>query len=293
MPTLIGFGAILLWAALALLTSLTTRLPLFEWLALTFGLATLLSLPMLLRRGALASLRAVPVGGWVLGIVGLFGYHAFYMLALKNAPTAQAGLIAYLWPLLIVLLSMLGQPLGRWTLPVIGGGLGLVGAALLVFDPAEGGFRAEYAAGYGFALVCALLWSGYSVLNRRYSAVPTVAVVVYCGAAALGGLGLSLAFEDWVTPRGLEWVGLIGLALGPMGLAFFVWDFGTKHGNVTLLGALSYFAPLLSTVLLVLAGRAQPTWALGLATLLIVGGAGLAALGLRRRAVTDAEAGVP
>ena len=55
MPTLIGFGAILLWAALALLTSLTTRLPLFEWLALTFGLATLLSLPMLLRRGALAS----------------------------------------------------------------------------------------------------------------------------------------------------------------------------------------------------------------------------------------------
>ncbi|MEC7139858.1 MAG: EamA family transporter, partial [Pseudomonadota bacterium] len=217
--------------------------------------------------------------------------HAFYMLALKNAPTAQAGLIAYLWPLLIVLLSMLGQPLGRWTLPVIGGGLGLVGAGLLVFDPAEGGFRAEYAAGYGFALVCALLWSGYSVLNRRYSGVPTVAVVVYCGVAALGGLGLSLAFEDWLMPRGLEWVGLIGLALGPMGLAFFVWDFGTKHGNVTLLGALSYFAPLLSTVLLVLAGRAQPTWALGLATLLIVGGAGLAALGLRRGAVTDAEAG--
>ena len=35
-------------------------------------------------------------------------------------------------------------------------------------------------------------------------------------------------------------------------------------------------------MLLVLAGRAQPTWALGLATLLIVGGAGLAALGLRR-----------
>ena len=76
MPTLIGFGAILLWAALALLTSLTTRLPLFEWLALTFGLATLLSLPMLLRRGALAPARGAR-GGWVLGIVGLFGYHAF------------------------------------------------------------------------------------------------------------------------------------------------------------------------------------------------------------------------
>ena len=74
-----------------------------------------------------------------------------------------------------------------------------------------------------------------------------------------------------------------GLALGPMGRAFFVWDFGTKHGNVTLLGALRYCAPLLSTVLLVLTGRATPSWALLAATVLIVGGAGLAALGLRGR----------
>ena len=283
MPTLLGFGAILLWAALALLTSLTTRLPLFEWLALTFGLATLFSLPMLLRPGTLASLRAVPVAGWALGIGGLFGYHALYMLALKNAPTAQAGLIAYLWPLLIVLFSIVGFPLSRWMLPLLGGVLGLVGAGLLVFDPGEGGFRGEYALGYGFALACALMWSSYSVLNRRFSAVPTAAVVVYCAAAAVGGLILSRLFEPWVTPTALEWVGLVGLALGPMGLAFFVWDFGTKHGNVTLLGALSYFAPLLSTVLLVLTGRAAPSWALAAATVLIVGGAGLAALGLRQR----------
>ena len=283
MPTLLGFGAILLWSALALLTSLTTRLPLFEWLALTFGLATLFSLPMLLRQGALASLRAVPASGWALGIVGVFGYHALYMLALKNAPTAQAGLIAYLWPLLIVLFSMVGQPAGRWLLPLAGGALGLIGAGLLVMDPREGGFRWEYALGYGFALACALTWSSYSVLNRRFSQVPTVAVVVYCAVAALGALALSLLFEPWVTPTSLEWLGLVGLALGPMGLAFFVWDFGTKHGNVTLLGALSYFAPLLSTVLLVLTGRATPSWALLAATVLIVGGAGLAALGLRGR----------
>lgn len=281
MPTLLGFGAILLWAALALLTSLTTRIPLFEWLALTFGLASVFSLPMLWRKGALASLRAVPTGAWALGIIGLFGYHALYMLALKNAPTAQAGLIAYLWPLLIVLFSMVGQAWRRWVLPIAGGVLGLLGAGFLVVDPSEGGFRGEFALGYGFALACALMWSSYSVLNRRYAGVPTVAVVVYCGIAAVGGMVLSLLLETWVTPTALEWVGLVGLALGPMGLAFFVWDFGTKHGNVTLLGALSYFAPLLSTILLVLTGRASPSWALAAATVLIVGGAGLAALGLR------------
>ena len=71
---------------------------------------------------------------------------------------------------------------------------------LLVVDPNEGGFRSEFALGYGFALACAPMWSSYSVLNRRFSAVPTVAVVVYCAIAAVGGLVLSLLFERWVTP---------------------------------------------------------------------------------------------
>jgi drug/metabolite transporter (DMT)-like permease len=59
-------------------------------------------------------------------------------------------------------------------------------------------------------------------------------------------------------------------------LSFFTWDYGVKHGNIQILGVLSYLAPLLSTVLLVLAGKAEPSWTLALACLLIVGGALLA-----------------
>ena len=39
--------------------------------------------------------------------LGLFGYHALYFTALRNAPPVEAGLIAYLWPLLIVVFSAL------------------------------------------------------------------------------------------------------------------------------------------------------------------------------------------
>jgi drug/metabolite transporter (DMT)-like permease len=39
---------------------------------------------------------------WALGLFGLFGYHFLYFTALRNAPAVEAGLIAYLWPLLIV-----------------------------------------------------------------------------------------------------------------------------------------------------------------------------------------------
>ncbi|MNE90991.1 aromatic amino acid exporter [compost metagenome] len=57
-----------------------------------------------------------------------------------------------------------------------------------------------------------------------------------------------------------------------MGLAFFAWDHATKHGNLAMLGALSYLAPLMSTLLLILMGRSPVNPLLiGSALLIIVG----------------------
>ena len=42
---------------------------------------------------------------YAFGTVALFGYHFLYFTALRLAPPAEASLIAYLWPLLIVLFS--------------------------------------------------------------------------------------------------------------------------------------------------------------------------------------------
>jgi hypothetical protein len=52
---------------------------------------------------------------------------------------------------------------------------------------------------------------------------------------------------------------------------------GVKRGDIQLLGTASYAATLLSTIVLVLAGFAEPTLHLGAAALLITGGAVLAA----------------
>ena len=66
---------------------------------------------------------------------------------------------------------------------------------------------------------------------------------------------------------------IVGLGIGPVGLAFYVWDHGVKHGDIRLLGVASYAAPVLSTLILVAAGFAPATASLGLACALIVGGA--------------------
>ncbi|MEL6481450.1 MAG: DMT family transporter, partial [Pseudomonadota bacterium] len=133
------------------------------------------------------------------------------------------------------------------------------------------------------ALLCALIWSGYSVLSRVVGEAPTASVAGFCLAvAALSGLA-HLALEETVWPDGaLGWAAVLGLGLGPVGAAFYAWDVGCKRGDIQLLGVSAYAAPLLSTLALVLAGIAEPTSRLALAAFLITAGAGLAAWGSAR-----------
>jgi len=276
LATLIGLIAILLWAILALTTALASRIPSFELLGLTFAVATGMGvISWLFRPGAAKALRQ-PLPVWALGVGGLFGYHAVYFEALKRAPSAEASLIAYLWPLLIVLFSAMfpGERL-RWY-HVAGAMLGFVGVLILGLAKGLSGFDANAIPGYALALACAFIWSGYSVLSRRFKAVPTDAVVGFCGVTCILALICHGLFEQTVWPEPKEWLAIVALGLGPVGLAFYAWDRGVKHGDIRLLGVASYATPVLSTLILVLVGFAVPNWGLGLAVLLIVGGALLA-----------------
>ncbi|MEQ5777889.1 DMT family transporter [Thalassospira sp. NFXS8] len=284
--TLIGTIAVLLWALLALFTTVVKSIPPFQLVSLCFSVATVFSAAWISRRGpgAFRALRQ-PVGAWVLSVGGLFGYHFFYFVALANAPAVDASLIAYLWPLFIVLLSALlpGERL-RWY-HVAGAVCGLGGAAVLVSKGQGFDFDPAFAAGYGAALACSILWSGYSVLNRRYRAVPVEAVCGFCGGAAILGFITHSLMESWVTPDAWQWLAIAGLGLGPVGIAFFVWDYGTKHGDIQVLGVSAYAAPLLSTLILIVAGAAPASPAVIWGCLLIVGGAVLASKNIliRRR----------
>ncbi len=276
--TLIGGVAILLWALLALFTTGAAGLPPFQLLAMTFAVAFLLGLGLIARRGVSAfRVLCQPPAVWLLGVAGLFGYHAFYFFALDNAPAVEASLIAYLWPLLIVLFSALLPGERLRAAHVAGAAFGFGGAVLLIGR--GGGFTVDpaFLHGYLAAFACALTWSGYSVLNRRFAAVPTDAVTGFCGGVALLGLACHLAFETTVTPTAWQGLAALALGLGPVGAAFFAWDHATKHGDLQVLGALAYAAPLISTLLLIAFGRAEPTWTVAIACLLITGGAALAA----------------
>ncbi|HEV7275162.1 MAG TPA: EamA family transporter [Devosiaceae bacterium] len=286
--TLVGFCAVLLWSLLALFTAASGTMPPFQLTAISFGIGGLAGMALwTVRPRAMQALRQ-PWRVWLLGVGGLFGYHFFYFTSLRNAPPVEAGLINYFWPLLIVLFSAL-LPGERLRSHHIGGALlALVGAALIVTGGSGFAFKSEYAFGYGAATLGALTWSSYSVLSRRFAHVSSDAITGFCLATAVLAGICHLLLEATVWPVDpWQWAAIVGLGLGPVGLAFYVWDVGVKHGDIQVLGAAAYAAPLLSTAILVATGYAAYSHAILLACLLITAGAVLAARDMlfRRRAL--------
>ena len=290
--TLIGFSAVAMWALLALLTDASGAVPPFLLSAITFAIGTCVGLAARLVSPAGERGEKIPWQVWPVGIAGLFGYHFFYFTALRNAPAVEASLIAYLWPLLIVLGSALmpGERL-RWH-HVAGALLGLAGTVLIVTKGGGVSFDGRYMFGYAMAGTCAFVWSAYSLLSRRFPKVPTSIVTWFCAATSALSLACHFALEETVLPQGAgQWLAVLGLGLMPVGAAFYAWDHGVKRGNIQVLGAASYAAPLLSTLVLIAAGFAEPSLGILAACLLITAGAVLAAKSLLfGRAVAPLEA---
>src|SRR5580700_6489165 len=235
------------------------------------------------RPEAIRALVQSPIA-WIVGVGGLFGYHALYFLALRFAPPAEAGLLNYLWPLLIVLFSSFlpGERLAAHH--VVGALLGLAGTVLLFVGGGLSGFAPGQLPGLFAAFVAAFVWASYSVMSRRLKAVPTDAVAGFCLATAVLAALMHALLEKTVWPETItQWLAIVALGLGPVGAAFYTWDIGMKRGDIRVLGAASYATPLLSTAFLILAGFAKASANITIAAVLIAGGGLIAAKDMFRK----------
>lgn len=282
--TLAGLVAVVIWSTLTLFTAASGQVPPFQLTAMAFFIAGLIGLLSWVRRPHAAAALRQPWPAWALGVSGLFGYHFFYFTAIRNAPPVEASLVNYLWPLLIVVFSaaLPGEKLRAHH--IVGAALGLFGTALIVTGGEGLALKVDYLPGYAAAFVAALLWSSYSVISRRFSAVPSDAVTGFCFATSALSAVCHLLLETTVWPATtLQWLAVIGLGLGPVGGAFYIWDHAVKHGDIQIVGASAYGAPLMSTLLLIALGYGAFTLPVAAATLLITLGAMIAAKDMIRR----------
>lgn len=267
-PYLYALGAILCWASLPAATGGgLDGLSVPELLFFSFvPAAVYLSMQEML----LARRPRIP---WpdmrltLLGLAGIFGYHAIYFLAMDRAPLVEGAILATTWSFWIVVFSS-ALTRKRLSLPVLGVALlGLAGAGLVISGGKSLDFSSRYLPGYALALTCGLVWSGFSVAlsrlrpDRDYMPAFTV----------LAGVCSTLVYIA-SGPEGLpptrSLLSALYLGLVPLGLSFSLWNRAVTTGNMTIIGCLTYLTPPLAVFLTALirgeAVTAQAVWGLAL-----------------------------
>ncbi len=283
---LCALGAIALWSMLALLGVKLAHVPPFLLTGLALLVGSTLAWPFVAMQPALWK---VPVEAVALGVYGLFGFHLLLFIALRQAPPVQANLLNYLWPLLMVVLAPLILPAVRLRPPhVVAALAGFVGAALAIAGGGPGATASSGAMsgvpdvsgvfwGYVAALGSALIWATYSLGTRRLAdegaQVPTSAIGLFGAVSGLLALACHVWFEPTVKLGLRDGLLIVVTGLGPLGVAFYLWDRALKLGDPRTIGVLCYLTPLASTLLLVLATGRGFSGGLLLAAVLISGAA--------------------
>lgn len=253
--TIFGIIAIIMWSTLAILGVNTQNIPAFQLLFVCFSISSLLMfIKRFITHKPLIQKPKLNCRQWLVGIVGLFGFHFCYFIALKNAPAIEVSLISYLWPMLLALFIS-----NRTNIipSLIGGIIGFIGVAIIITGGKSFSFNFNFLSGYLLALCCALLWSTYSWFQSRsdnqIDDIGWLSLVV-----ATLSLFMHLLFEQSQWHFSVQqWISLVLLGLGPVGGAFYLWDIAMKKGNKKLLVSISYSTPLLSAMILALAGLAE------------------------------------
>lgn len=256
---------VLMWSTLATSVASLHNVPtlLVNGIALTIG--GLIGLPW-------ARQWRMPFSLALLGTASMFGYHALYFYALQLGEPVGVSLIHYLWPLLIVLFAPASRRAG--TAPMrhfLGVLIGFGGAVLACLAGVHQSAHSAAAPGvvpltiaYGVALLSAFAWAGYSLLGPRYESVSSHSVGLFCLVAGLASLALFSVQGQWPTLSLQQTASLAYLGIGPMGNAFYLWDYGMKRCDPGKVAMLSYLTPVLSTMALC-AQQGQPvsatTWA--------------------------------
>ena len=266
--TCVGALAIPLWATWPSLAIRTLAIPPFESLAVMFFFGSFGFVSLNRSDGADIE-QSSSKRSWLPAIVdglALAGGDTCFILSTHRIPAAQANLISYLWPVMIV---VFGGVIGLFRLrlrQIIGLALGFSGAVILIWDA-----RISMSmSGIGLALLSGACWAAYCIFRLTWK--HAASNVLARGCAISTGLCVLLHFllEPTVMPSLAALAATAVAGMIPLALGNFVWDEGFRRGDGQLLAVMAYATPLCSALLLAALGAAMLTWNLLTGAVVIV-----------------------
>jgi len=224
-----------------------------------------------------------------IGLLGIFGWSAGLILSLDRAPVIEANLLTYLWPLMMVALAPLaGERFSR--LSLIGAVIGFAGAVLIVSGGQAVSIKPSAMLGYSLAFGGALAWALFVILLQRQGRSAMRRTPVFVLGSLICSVAVALVMDGEISiPPVPALLAAVWLGVAPLSLAFVCWDRAVSGPYLGLVGRLSFFDALLSTMFLALFLREWPTGAVWIGMALISFGVTMPELFMLRQSRTESS----
>lgn len=279
--TLIGFAAPLLWSTFPLLIKLIGTVPTFQMLSVSFSASFIAALcAVFMRGGNLISAIKQPIKYLPLCVSGIFLFNAIFSYNLRNAPPADVFLITVSWPILAIIYSGLILKKRIQTNHIAGCLLAFSGIIFIATQKGEITLDDNYMSYYILAFISANIWALYTVLSVKFTKMPVNVLLPAIGCSAILAMLLHFSTEESTPMTISQIIYSIVIGVGPMGAAYYLWNYGSKFGDVRVLSAISFIGHLIAVFLLIIFGYTIFTWTISVAFCLIIGGAFVTSMGL-------------
>jgi drug/metabolite transporter (DMT)-like permease len=274
----LAVGAVLLWATWPALATVASPAPPF----LVFGLAAafgfLISLCLAAGRRRLAPFLATPPATLVLVAIALLTNNSLYLFAMPRIGPAEANVIAYLWPIMLVLILAHLRRERLQAMHLTGISLGFIGVALAIGPKFAHGFDTI---GVMLDFLSGLTFAAYAAIRAQGREAGDV-IGPSMGLLAILALGLHFMFEAPGNLGPTQWLAIAGIGIAPLTLSNALWDRASRTGHTAMVSGIAYATPLAALLLLALFGAGTVSYnVMGGAVLVVLGA--LAASGLITR----------
>jgi drug/metabolite transporter (DMT)-like permease len=264
LATLLGIAAIVIWGSLIGVARSVIEQVGVLWSAAAVslvggGLGLVVTKVWVTRRPESVTLSVRYLFGC--GLLFVVYNAAIYIairLAADRSQTVEIGLVNYLWPALTVALGVpiLRHKAGPGLLPgliiaMVGIYLGMTtGKEISLQTIGRNLLTGPWP--YVLGLLAAISWALYSNIARRWAgnardgAVPIFLLATGVVLAAAAAAFEPLPRHTWTVRAVAE---LLYLAVFPTLLAYVFWDTAMRRGNIILVSSVSFFTPLISTIM--------------------------------------------
>lgn len=265
----VGGLAIPLWATWPTLAHHASAMPVFQIMTIAFAWA---AVTLWKFEGQSPDEDATLVGSFgppIACAAALLGMNVLFLLAVIYIPPAQANVLSYLWPVMVV---AIGSLIRLFSFKFVHAISLLLGFAGVIVVAGEGAIVLS-PLGISLAILSGLSWALFTVFRIWQGSCAKPVLAKGCLLAAVLSLLLHVGFETFQMPSLLALFAAVAIGIIPLGLANLCWDVGVRKGNAPLLAAMAYATPLAGLLVLSLFGLATLTLSLlGGAALIILAG---------------------